>query len=140
MNEEQAAEETVDPVEQARQEGHSRGRYEGMQKVRQEVLAKLYEQVRRYHPHHEGLIVVRELITNSPFDTMDIPEGMTPLSELELKGYRVYNKLMREGIKSIELLLTMSEADLLDLGQFAQKSLDEVKEALAKRELELKPL
>lgn len=140
MNEEQATKEAVDPVEQARQEGYERGHYQGMQEVRQGVFTKLYEQVRRYHPHHEGLIIVRGLIMNSPFCTMDIPEGMTPLSELEFKGYRVYNKLMREGIKSIELLLTMSEADLLDLGQFAQKSIDEVKEALAKRELELKPL
>lgn len=140
MTEEQNSETAVDPIEQAREEGYRKGLYQGRCKAEEALFAKLYAQIAKCDPHFEGLAVVRELIMSSPFSTMDIPEGMTPLAELEFKGNRVYHMLMREGVRCIELLLTMNEADLLDLRQFGPTSLNEVKEVLAKRGLELKPL
>lgn len=140
MTEEQNTESTTDPIEQAREEGYKKGLYEGRRKAEKALFAQLYALVAKCDPHFEGLTAIRELIMSSPFSTMDIPEGMTPLAELEFKGNRVYHMLMREGVRCVELLLTMNEADLLDLRHFGPTSLDEVKEVLAKRGLELKPL
>ena len=51
---------------------------------------------------------------------------------------RSYNCLKREGIHTVGELITRSEADLLDIRNFGQKSIDEVKVKLAGLGLALK--
>ena len=51
---------------------------------------------------------------------------------------RSYNCLKREGIHTVGELVSRTEADLLDIRNFGQKSIDEVKEKLAALGLGLK--
>jgi DNA-directed RNA polymerase subunit alpha len=51
---------------------------------------------------------------------------------------RSYNCLKREGIHTVGELVTRTEADLLDIRNFGQKSIDEVKEKLYGLGLSLK--
>ncbi len=60
-----------------------------------------------------------------------------PIEQLELT-VRSYNCLKREAIHTVGELLTRSEADLLDIRNFGQKSIDEVKAKLASLGLALK--
>lgn len=53
-----------------------------------------------------------------------------PIEELEL-SVRAYNCLKRAGITKIGQILEMSEEDLLNVRNFGQKSLDELREKLA---------
>jgi len=53
----------------------------------------------------------------------------TPIEELDL-SVRSYNCLKREGITTVGELVTKSESDLLDIRNFGQKSIDEVREKL----------
>lgn len=103
------------------------------------VITRLYPLFKEYPADHEGLVFVREFLRG--FSRWhDLPEGFTPLAALGFKDARVYNLLMRESINCVELLVTMSEADLLDLRLFGEGSLDEVKALLAQHQhgLELK--
>src|SRR3954451_18104047 len=60
-----------------------------------------------------------------------------PIEEMDLT-VRSYNCLKREGIHSIGELVGRSEADLIDIRNFGQKSIDEVKSKLAGMNLALK--
>src|SRR5436305_11787620 len=60
-----------------------------------------------------------------------------PIEEMDLT-VRSYNCLKREGIHTIGELVGRSEADLLDIRNFGQKSIDEVKAKLAGMGLQLK--
>jgi len=60
------------------------------------------------------------------------------IEELNL-SVRSYNCLKREGINSVGDLVQKTEAELLDIRNFGQKSIDEVKAKLAELGLELKP-
>jgi DNA-directed RNA polymerase subunit alpha len=60
-----------------------------------------------------------------------------PIEEMDLT-VRSYNCLKREGIHTIGELVGRSEADLLDIRNFGQKSIDEVKSKLAGMSLALK--
>jgi DNA-directed RNA polymerase subunit alpha len=60
-----------------------------------------------------------------------------PIEELDLT-VRSYNCLKREGIHSVGELVSRSEADLMDIRNFGQKSIDEVKGKLAGLGLALK--
>jgi len=60
-----------------------------------------------------------------------------PIEEMDLT-VRSYNCLKREGIHTIGELVGRSEADLLDIRNFGQKSIDEVKSKLAGMNLALK--
>ncbi len=60
-----------------------------------------------------------------------------PIEEMDLT-VRSYNCLKREGIHTIGELVARSEADLLDIRNFGQKSIDEVKTKLAGMGLALK--
>jgi DNA-directed RNA polymerase subunit alpha len=106
------------------------------------IVARLYSLFKEYPADHEGLVVVRELVCGSSGLSRwhDLPEGFTPLEALGFKDARAYNLLMREGINCVEVLVTMTEADLLDIRQFGEGSLDEVKRLLALHQhgLELK--
>lgn len=61
----------------------------------------------------------------------------TPIEELSLT-VRSYNCLKREGVHTVGELITRSEADLMDIRNFGQKSIEEVKEKLAELDLNLK--
>jgi DNA-directed RNA polymerase subunit alpha len=60
-----------------------------------------------------------------------------PIEEMDLT-VRSYNCLKREGIHTVGELITRSEADLLDIRNFGQKSIDEVKGKLHGMGLALK--
>jgi DNA-directed RNA polymerase subunit alpha len=60
-----------------------------------------------------------------------------PIEELDLT-VRSYNCLKREGIHTVGELVSRSEADLMDIRNFGQKSIDEVKGKLAGLGLALK--
>jgi DNA-directed RNA polymerase subunit alpha len=60
-----------------------------------------------------------------------------PIEEMDL-SVRSYNCLKREGITSIGQLVERSEEDLLDIRNFGQKSIEEVKQKLIEMGLNLK--
>jgi len=71
----------------------------------------------------------------------DAPSGGqdgTPIEDLKL-SVRSLNCLKRAGIHFIGQLLNYSEEDVMKLKNFGQKSLDEIKERLAQRNLSLRP-
>lgn len=73
----------------------------------------------------------------SPVDVFHVEQMGTPIEQLDL-SVRSYNCLKREGIHSVGELVGRSEADLLDIRNFGQKSIDEVKDKLASMNLALK--
>ncbi len=62
----------------------------------------------------------------------------TPIEDLQL-SVRSLNCLKRAGIRTVGELLTYSEEDVMKLKNFGQKSLDEIGEKLAERNLSLQP-
>ena len=52
--------------------------------------------------------------------------ALTPIEDLDL-SLRAYNCLKREGINTVGDLIQRSEAELMDIRNFGQKSIDEVK-------------
>ncbi|MGH2724976.1 MAG: DNA-directed RNA polymerase subunit alpha [Actinomycetota bacterium] len=68
-------------------------------------------------------------------DTMT-GELALPIEELQL-SVRSYNCLKREGVASVGELVTKTEQDLLDIRNFGQKSIEEVKQKLAEMGLSL---
>lgn len=73
----------------------------------------------------------------SPGDAALAADLALPIEALEL-SVRSYNCLKREGIHSVGELVGRSEADLLDIRNFGQKSIDEVKIRLGTLGLALK--
>jgi len=73
----------------------------------------------------------------SPADAALAADLALPIEEMDLT-VRSYNCLKREGIHAIGELVGRSEADLLDIRNFGQKSIDEVKSKLASMGLQLK--
>ncbi|MDQ3504582.1 MAG: DNA-directed RNA polymerase subunit alpha, partial [Actinomycetota bacterium] len=73
----------------------------------------------------------------SPSEAADIANFSMPIEDMDLT-VRSYNCLKREGIHTVGELVTRSEADLLDIRNFGQKSIDEVKLKLAAMGLALK--
>src|SRR5213596_1956473 len=73
----------------------------------------------------------------SPTDAALAADLALPIEELTLT-VRSYNCLKREGIHSVGELVSRSEADLLDIRNFGQKSIDEVKAKLHQMGLALK--
>jgi DNA-directed RNA polymerase subunit alpha len=61
----------------------------------------------------------------------------TPIEELEL-GVRSYNCLKREGIETVGDLLAKSDQELMCIPNFGRKSIEEVRERLAKNNLKLR--
>ena len=61
----------------------------------------------------------------------------TPIEELDL-SVRSYNCLKREGVHTVGELVARTESDLLDIRNFGQKSIDEVKIKLHQLGLSLK--
>jgi DNA-directed RNA polymerase subunit alpha len=76
----------------------------------------------------KGLNEFAEGIEIGPSDTDEALEEdyNQPIEELNLTQ-RSYNCLKREGIHTVGELVARTEADLLDIRNFGQKSIDEVK-------------
>ncbi len=78
----------------------------------------------------------------SGFTTSDDSAGGSgyddmPIEELEL-GVRSYNCLKREGVETVGDLIARSEAELMNIPNFGRKSIEEVRERLAKSNLKLR--
>lgn len=65
------------------------------------------------------------------------PDLSLPIEDMDF-SVRSYNCLKREGVTSVGQLVDKSEQDLLDIRNFGQKSIDEVKLKLAEMGLSLK--
>ncbi|MDQ1247844.1 MAG: DNA-directed polymerase subunit alpha [Actinomycetota bacterium] len=96
------------------------------------TLVELFGLARELNVEAEGIE-----IGPSPADTYVAEQLSMPIEQLDLT-VRSYNCLKREAIHSVGELLTRSEADLLDIRNFGQKSIDEVKAKLASLGLSLK--
>jgi DNA-directed RNA polymerase subunit alpha len=70
-------------------------------------------------------------------DTVGSPYASMPIEDLELK-VRAYNCLKRHGIHTVEQLIQCTEEDLMNLRNFGQVSMEEVKKALEKHGLSFK--
>jgi len=60
-----------------------------------------------------------------------------PIEDLDL-SVRSYNCLKREGINTVSELVALSEMQLMNIRNFGQKSVDEVKDKLTEMGLALK--
>ena len=96
------------------------------------TLVELFGLARDLNAAAEGLE-----LGPSEVDTYMAEQFSQPIEALNLSG-RSDNCLKREGVHTIGELLTRSEADLMDIRNFGQKSIDEVKDSLAGLGLNLK--
>ncbi|MBN8883443.1 DNA-directed RNA polymerase subunit alpha [Salana multivorans] len=96
------------------------------------TLVELFGLARELNTAAEGIE-----IGPSPTDVELAQDLALPIEDLQLT-IRSYNCLKREGIHTVGELVARSEADLLDIRNFGQKSIVEVKERLAALGLALK--
>jgi DNA-directed RNA polymerase subunit alpha len=96
------------------------------------TLVELFGLARELDENAEGVE-----IGPSPTDAQLMADLALPIEELDLT-VRSYNCLKREGVHSVGELVSRSEADLMDIRNFGQKSIDEVKGKLAGLGLALK--
>ena len=96
------------------------------------TLVELFSLARELNTEAEGI----ELGTG-PVDDQLVADLALPIEELSLT-VRSYNCLKREGIHTVSELVSRSEQDLMDIRNFGQKSIDEVKAKLAELGLTLK--
>jgi DNA-directed RNA polymerase subunit alpha len=96
------------------------------------TLVELFGLARELDETAEGID-----IGPSPQDAQLAADLALPIEELDLT-VRSYNCLKREGIDTVGELIGRTEADLLDIRNFGQKSIDEVKMKLAGMGLGLK--
>ncbi len=96
------------------------------------TLVELFGLARELNVEAEGIE-----IGPSPVDAQLAADLALPIEDLQLT-VRSYNCLKREGVHTVGELVGRSEADLLDIRNFGQKSIDEVKEKLATLGLVLK--
>jgi DNA-directed RNA polymerase subunit alpha len=85
------------------------------------TLVELFGLARELNVEAEGID-----IGPSPADTFMAEQMSMPIEQLDFT-VRSYNCLKREGVHSVGELLGRSEADLMDIRNFGQKSIDEVK-------------
>ncbi|NDL57581.1 DNA-directed RNA polymerase subunit alpha [Phytoactinopolyspora mesophila] len=96
------------------------------------TLVELFGLARELNVEAEGIE-----IGPSPVDAQLAADLALPIEDLQLT-VRSYNCLKREGIHTVGELVSRSEADLLDIRNFGQKSIDEVKAKLVTMGLGLK--
>ncbi|MDR2114007.1 MAG: DNA-directed RNA polymerase subunit alpha [Bifidobacteriaceae bacterium] len=96
------------------------------------TLTELFGLARELNPEAEGIE-----IGPSPTDAALAADLALLVEDLDLT-IRSYNCLKREGIHTVGELVARSEADLLDIRNFGNKSINEVKEKLASLGLSLK--
>ncbi len=97
-----------------------------------ETLKALFEQFASFETTGPGGIVVSP---EQMFEALS-PDLMMPIEDLDL-SVRSYNCLKREGIGTVGELVSKTENDLLEIRNFGQKSVDEVKEKLTELGLSL---
>ena len=90
------------------------------------TLVELFGLARELNVEAEGIE-----IGPSPVDEQIAESLNLPVEDLDL-SVRSYNCLKREGIHTVGELVARSEEDLLDIRNFGSKSIDEVKETLAR--------
>lgn len=96
------------------------------------TLVELFGLARELNESAEGLE-----IGPSPREAEDDAALLTPIEDLEF-SMRSYNCLKREEIHTVGELAARTESDLLDIRNFGDKSITEVKEKLAELGLALK--
>ena len=96
------------------------------------TLTELFGLARELNIDAEGIE-----IGPSPAEADSIAAFAMPIEDLDLT-VRSYNCLKREGIHTVGELVSRTEADLLDIRNFGQKSIDEVKVKLHGLGLSLK--
>lgn len=73
----------------------------------------------------------------APVEVVVSNEMSMPIEDLDL-SVRSYNCLKREGINNVNQLVALSETELMNIRNFGQKSVDEVKDKLVELGLSLK--
>ena len=96
------------------------------------TLVELFGLARELNVEAEGID-----IGPSPADTFMAEQMSMPIEQLDLT-VRSYNCLKREGVHTVGEMLGRSEADLMDIRNFGQKSIDEVKAKLVSLGMSLK--
>ena len=96
------------------------------------TLVELFGLARELNVEAEGIE-----IGPSPAEADHIAAFSLPIEDLELT-VRSYNCLKREGVHTVGELVARTESDLLDIRNFGQKSIDEVKVKLHSLGLALK--
>jgi DNA-directed RNA polymerase subunit alpha len=96
------------------------------------TLVELFGLTRDLNAEAEGIE-----IGQAPAEAIGSGELATPIEELDL-SVRSYNCLKREGINTVSELVALSETQLMNIRNFGQKSVDEVKEKLVELGLSLK--
>lgn len=98
-----------------------------------ETLKVLFEQFARFETSGPGGISVTP---EEAFQALS-PDLQLPIEDLDL-SVRSYNCLKREGIGTVGQLVDMTEDELLEIRNFGDKSIEEVKEKLGDLGLALK--
>ena len=96
------------------------------------TLTELFGLARELNTAAEGIE-----IGPAPVETVLSNELSMPIEDLDL-SVRSYNCLKREGINTVSELVALSETQLMNIRNFGQKSVDEVKEKLVELGLSLK--
>jgi DNA-directed RNA polymerase subunit alpha len=96
------------------------------------TLVELFSLAHELNTEAEGIE-----LDSAPMDDQLIADLALPIEDLSLT-VRSYNCLKREGIHTVSELVSRSEVDLMDIRNFGQKSIDEVKLKLEELGLTLK--
>ena len=96
------------------------------------TLVELFGLARDLNQEAEGIE-----IGPAPVDAVMSSELATPIESLDL-SVRSYNCLKREGINTVSELVALSENQLMNIRNFGQKSVDEVRDKLEELGLSLK--
>ena len=96
------------------------------------TLVELFGLARELNTAAEGVE-----IGPAPVDAVVDGELSIPIEDLDL-SVRSYNCLKREGINTVSELVALSETQLMNIRNFGQKSVDEVKDKLVEMGLSLK--
>ncbi len=96
------------------------------------TLVELFSLARELNEQAEGIE-----IGAAPIDVSGSDELSVPIEDLDL-SVRSYNCLKREGINNVAELVSLSESQLMNIRNFGQKSVDEVRDKLTEMGLSLK--
>jgi DNA-directed RNA polymerase subunit alpha len=96
------------------------------------TLVELFGLARDLNEEAEGIE-----IGPAPVEAVLSNELATPIESMDL-SVRSYNCLKREGINTISELVALSEHQLMNIRNFGQKSVDEVRDKLVEMGLSLK--
>jgi len=96
------------------------------------TLVELFGLARDLNAEAEGIE-----IGPAPVEAVASSELTTPIESLDL-SVRSYNCLKREGINTVSELVALSEHQLINIRNFGQKSVDEVRDKLVEMGLSLK--